>query len=82
MLSAALSDLVNVEEEKARLEKEVIRLQKEILRGEKMLSNPGFTGKAPASKVEAEKKKLDKYRTEFALVNKQLSDIDKIQSKK
>lgn len=82
VLSAALSDLVNVEEEKARLEKEVTRLQKEILRGEKMLSNPGFTGKAPASKVEAEKKKLDKYRTEFALVNKQLSDIDKIQSKK
>jgi valyl-tRNA synthetase len=48
----------NVEVEKARLEKE-------IARAEKMLGNPGFTEKAPAEVVQAEREKLERYRREL-----------------
>jgi valyl-tRNA synthetase len=48
----------NVEVERARLETEIQRV-------EKMLGNPGFTGKAPPDVVEAERKKLERYRREL-----------------
>ena len=54
-------DLVDLEEEKKRLQKEKERLEKEVERGTKMLSNPGFTSKAPESKINEEKEKLAKY---------------------
>jgi valyl-tRNA synthetase len=41
------------------------RLRKEIDRAEKMLVNPGFTGKAPAEVVAAEREKLERYRREL-----------------
>ncbi len=41
------------------------RLREEIRRAEKMLGNPGFTEKAPAEVVEAERQKLDRYRREL-----------------
>jgi valyl-tRNA synthetase len=41
------------------------RLRKEIERAEKMLDNPGFTSKAPAEVVEAEREKLERYRREL-----------------
>ncbi|WP_276937490.1 hypothetical protein, partial [Faecalibaculum rodentium] len=69
-------------EEKARLQREMERLEKEIMRGEKMLSNPGFTSKAPAAKVAAETQKLENYRTEFTLAKEQFAKLDKIQTKK
>lgn len=55
-------DLVDLKEEKNRLQKEKERLEKEVERGEKMLSNPGFTSKAPESKIQEEKEKLAKYQ--------------------
>jgi valyl-tRNA synthetase len=41
------------------------RLHKEIERAERMLGNPGFTGKAPAEVVQAEREKLERYRREL-----------------
>jgi valyl-tRNA synthetase len=41
------------------------RLREEITRAEKMLDNPGFTGKAPAEVVAAEREKLERYRREL-----------------
>ena len=57
-----LGDLIDKEAEKQRLEDEIKKLESEVLRAEKMLSNPGFTAKAPAQKVEEEKAKLEKYK--------------------
>ena len=54
-------DLVDMEEEKKRLEGEIKKLEAEVERASKMLSNPGFTSKAPAQKIEEEKQKLAKY---------------------
>ena len=55
-------DLIDIEEERAKLEEEKKKLEAEVLRGEKMLSNPGFVNKAPAAKVEEEKNKLENYK--------------------
>ena len=56
-----LGNLVDMEEEKARLENEIKKLEAEVQRASKMLSNPGFVSKAPAQKIEEEKQKLTKY---------------------
>ncbi len=57
-----LEGLIDKEEERKRKEEEKARLEQEIARCEKMLSNPGFIKKAPQSKIEEEKAKLEKYR--------------------
>ena len=56
-----LDNLVDMEEEKNRLRTEIEKLEKEVERASKMLSNPGFTAKAPKEKVEEERAKLEKY---------------------
>jgi valyl-tRNA synthetase len=52
-----------------RLEDEIARLQKEIARSEGMLSNEGFTARAPANVVEAEREKLERYRRELDAIS-------------
>jgi valyl-tRNA synthetase len=47
------------------VEVEKERLRKEVERGERMLANPGFTEKAPADVVQAEREKLERYRREL-----------------
>jgi valyl-tRNA synthetase len=56
-----LSDLIDLEKEKARLSAELARLDGEIERANKKLSNESFTAKAPAAVVEGERAKLQKY---------------------
>ncbi|MBS7262790.1 MAG: valine--tRNA ligase [Eubacteriales bacterium] len=60
-ISVPLAELVDLGAEKARLSAELTRLTGEIARAEAKLSNPGFTGKAPAAVVEAERAKLTRY---------------------
>ncbi len=68
-------DLVDLDEEKERLQKEKERLEKEVERGEKMLSNPGFTSKAPESKIKEEKEKLAKYEEMLQMVVERLKKL-------
>ncbi len=56
-----LKELVDIGEETARLEKEKKRLEGELKRSHSMLSNEKFMSKAPAEKIEEEKKKLSGY---------------------
>ena len=72
-----LEDLIDREKEIERLTKEQERLTKEIARCEGMLNNPNFVNKAPASKVEAEKEKLEKYKEMKEKVNLQLTQMVK-----
>jgi len=67
-MALPLKDLINFEEEKEKLNLEKTKLESEISRCEKMLENPNFVSKAPASKVEEERNKLESYR-------KQLGDV-------
>ena len=57
-----LEGLVDLEEEAKRKEEERKKIEFEIARAEKMLSNPGFVNKAPQTKIDEEKAKLEKYK--------------------
>ena len=68
-------ELVDIEEEIKRLEGEKTKLEAEVLRGEKMLSNPGFVNKAPESKVNEEKAKLENYKQMLTAVEERLKSL-------
>jgi valyl-tRNA synthetase len=74
-MSIAMADLIDLEEEIEKTSKEINRLKKEIKRASGMLSNPKFVEKAPAAKVEEEKKKLATYEEQLALAEKHLSEM-------
>ena len=57
-----LEDLVDFEKERERLNKEKARLEKELARSNGMLNNEKFISKAPESKIQEEKEKLEKYK--------------------
>ncbi len=69
------NELVDIEEEKKRLQTEQEKLINEVQRGEKMLSNPGFVNKAPESKIQEEKQKLEKYKQMLKNVEERLNNI-------
>ncbi|MEG0360256.1 MAG: valine--tRNA ligase [Longicatena sp.] len=74
-LSVPLASILNVEEEIEKLEKEITKLQGEIKRGVGMLSNPNFTQRAPEAKVNAEKEKLEGYKTKLIMNEQRLIEM-------
>ena len=56
-----LSDMVDLDKERARLKAELAKTESEIERIEKKLANEGFVAKAPAAVVDGERAKLSKY---------------------
>ncbi len=70
-----LGDLVDFEQETARLQKELKNIENEIRRSEGMLSNPGFVAKAPEALVESEKKKLAENRLKRVKLLKNIQDL-------
>ena len=73
-----LAGLIDVEKETARLTKERENLEKEIKRLTGKLSNEGFTSKAPAAVVEAEREKLAGYEEKIGLIRTRLADLAKL----
>lgn len=73
-----LRDLMNVSEELEKAKKEETRLISEIERCTKMLSNPNFTSKAPASKIEIEKTKLANYQIQLEEVKNLIISLNKL----
>ncbi len=72
-IAIPLDDLVNKEEEIARLKKEQARLEGEVKRAQGKLSNQGFVSKAPASVIEEERTKLASYEEMLEKVKESLS---------
>ena len=70
-----LGDLVDLEKEKARLTAEKERVEGEIKRLSGKLSNEGFVSKAPASVVEGERAKLEKYKETLGKLNDALKAL-------
>ena len=70
-----IGQLVDQEKEKDRLEKEIEKLKFEINRSEKMLSNQGFTLKAPKELIESEKEKLKNNTELLAKVEQELKSL-------
>ncbi len=69
------AELVDVEKEIERLKKEEKRLTGEIARAKGMLSNERFISKAPESKVQEEKDKLEKYTQMMEQVKNRLEQL-------
>lgn len=72
-----LGSLVNIEEEISKMKSEIERLEKEIKRCESMLGNHNFLNKAPMSKVEEEKNKLEKYQENHKEAISRLKELKK-----
>ncbi|MFW5710351.1 MAG: valine--tRNA ligase [Spirochaetota bacterium] len=71
-----VSELIDVEKERAKLQKERESLQKLLIGTERKLQNPGFTGNAPAEVIEKEKSKLKEFQDRMAKVERYLSELD------
>ena len=74
-LSIDLGQYADMEAEKEKLVKEIGKLQKELERSKKMLSNPNFINKAPAAKVEEEKKKQADYEAKYQTAKNKLENM-------
>ena len=69
------AELVDVEKEIERLRGEQKRLEGELKRVRGMLGNENFVSKAPASKIEEEKAKLEKYTVMMEQVQDRLAHL-------
>lgn len=70
-----LAEMVDFEAERARLQKEKANAENEIKRAESKLANEGFTSKAPAAVIEAERAKLEKWRDTLAGIEAALAKL-------
>jgi valyl-tRNA synthetase len=71
------AELVDIDKELERLAKEKDRLTGEIKRCEGMLANEKFISKAPESKINEEKGKLENYRSMMAKVEERIKALSK-----
>ena len=70
-----LAELLDIGKERERLQKEEARLEKELARVNGMLNNERFVSRAPASKIEEEKAKLEKYTQMMDQVKARLAQL-------
>ena len=70
-----LAELLDIGKEKERLKKEEARLEKELARVNGMLGNERFVSRAPASKIQEEKAKLEKYTQMMDQVKERLAQL-------
>ncbi len=70
-----LNELIDMGKERVRLNKELESAKSEADRLRAKLSNPGFTGKAPANVVEAEKQRLKTAETMLETVKARLEAL-------
>ena len=75
-----LDDLVNLEEERARLSKEVGKIQGELARVEKKLSNDDFIAKAKPEVIQKEKSKAVEFEEKIRTLRSSLEKIQEIQA--
>ena len=77
MIYIPFAQLVDIARETERLTKEEQRLTKELARVNGMLNNEKFISKAPQSKVDEEKAKLEKYTRMMEQVKERLEQLNK-----
>ena len=71
-----LSELVDLERERARLTSELENLAREMARAEKLLANAGFLAKAPADVVEKERARQEDARQRSAKLAERLKGLE------
>ncbi|MFH1085816.1 MAG: class I tRNA ligase family protein, partial [Chloroflexota bacterium] len=70
-----LAGLADLERERARIQGELDALERELARTEKLLANPGFTGKAPEAVVLKEREKLVEFAARRATLAERLAAL-------
>ncbi len=70
-----LEEMIDIEEEIARLEEEKQDLQSEIERARGKLNNDDFVEKAPDEIVDEEREKLKEYKQELKQVNERIEEL-------
>jgi valyl-tRNA synthetase len=75
-----LDDLVNLDEERARLSKEVGRVEDELARVQKKLANGEFIAKARAEVIQKEKEKAVQFEEKIRALRSSLKKIEQLQA--
>ncbi len=70
-----MAELVDLDEEKARMEKEIKKLEQEVQRSTKKLSNEKFVANAPAAVVEEEKAKAQEWEQKLLAAKERLASL-------
>ena len=68
-------DVVDIEQERARLKKEMVRLEKEINTCSKKLDNEKFVSRAPTEVIQEQRDRLSKYKTQMEAVRRSLAEL-------
>ena len=74
-ISIPLAELIDLNDEAARLEKEVKKFEAEVARAKNKLANEKFVNNAPAKVVDEEKGKLTDNENKLAATKKRLAEI-------
>ena len=77
-LFISFENAIDVDKELEKLNRELAKVEAGVARGEAMFNNPAFVSKAPAFKIEAERKILDDYLSKKATILKRISDLNKM----
>ena len=75
-----LDDLVNLDEERARLAKEVGKVEDELARVQKKLANADFLAKAKTEVVHKEREKATQFEEKIRTLRSSLEKIQEIQA--
>ena len=70
-----LADIVDLDEELAKMEKEAKRLEGEVMRASKKLSNEGFVKNAPEAVIAKEKEKQADYESQLEAVKARMQEL-------
>ena len=70
-----LADIVDLDEELAKMEKEAKRLEGEVMRASKKLSNEGFVKNAPEAGIAKEKAKQADYESQLEAVKARMQEL-------
>jgi valyl-tRNA synthetase len=75
-----LDDLINLDDERARLSKEVSKIQDELARVQKKLANADFLAKAKEEVVHKEKEKANQFEEKIRTLRSSLEKIQELQA--
>jgi valyl-tRNA synthetase len=77
-----LDDLVNLDEERARLAKEVGKIEDELARVQKKLANADFVAKAKEEVVDKERRKANEFEDKIRALKNSLEKLQEIQAER
>ena len=70
-----MAELVDLDEERARMEKEITKLEKEVARSTKKLGNEKFVNSAPEQVVAKERAKAEEWQQKLASAKERLASL-------